>query len=94
MTPVRTPVREVFSSASLRLLVGTSMSALVMGIPAFFVYLPTFAVQKLRLPASTVFYTLLLNPCLGVLSNLVRTADGFTVNRDTLHSKTPLEERR
>ena len=69
--PVRAPVREVFSSASLRLLVGAGMFAFAMGITAFFVYLPTFAVQELRLPASTVFYTLLLSPCLGVLSNLI-----------------------
>jgi MHS family proline/betaine transporter-like MFS transporter len=68
--PVRAPVREVFSTARLRLVLGAGMGAMAMSITLFFVYLPTFAVQELKLPPYTAFYTLLLSPCVGVLLNL------------------------
>jgi MHS family proline/betaine transporter-like MFS transporter len=67
ITPVRAPVRAVFSSASLRLLLGASAAAAPMSINAFFVYLPTFAVQELKLPPYAAFYTLLLSPCPGMV---------------------------
>src|SRR5215469_10564256 len=67
ITPVRAPVREVFSAASLRLLLGACMIAVPLGITSFFVYLPTFATRELKLPAYSPFYGLLLSPCLGIV---------------------------
>jgi hypothetical protein len=57
-------------TANLRLLLGTGIGAAPMGITSFFVYLPTFAVQELRLPLHAAFYTLMLSPCLAVVANL------------------------
>jgi MFS transporter, MHS family, proline/betaine transporter len=70
ITPVRAPARQVLSTANLRLLLGTGIGAAPMGITSFFVYLPTFAVQELRLPLHAAFYTLMLSPCLAVVANL------------------------
>ena len=67
ITPVRAPVREVFSSATLRLLLGACICAAPFGITSFFVYLPTYANQELKLPSYAPFYSLLLSPCLAVV---------------------------
>ena len=68
--PVRAPVREVFSAAGLRLLLGACMCAGFFGINAFVVYLPTFATQELKLPSNAPFYGLLLFACLGTVFTL------------------------
>ena len=70
ITPVRAPAREVFSTASLRFLLGVGVTAAPAGIASFYVYLPTFASQELKLPASAAFSTLLLGICLGVVLTL------------------------
>ena len=70
ITPVRAPAREVFSTASLRFLLGVGVTAAPAGIASFYVYLPTFASQELMLPASAAFSTLLLSICLGVVLTL------------------------
>jgi MHS family proline/betaine transporter-like MFS transporter len=67
ITPVRAPVREVLSTASLRLLLGACIGAAPFGIASFFVYLPTFAIQELKLPSYAPFYGLLLSSCLGIV---------------------------
>jgi MHS family proline/betaine transporter-like MFS transporter len=43
------------------------MIAVPLGITSFFVYLPTFAIHELKLPAYAPFYGLVLSPCLGVV---------------------------
>jgi MHS family proline/betaine transporter-like MFS transporter len=70
ITPVRTPVREVFSAAGLRLLLGACFLAQGFGITAFLVYLPTFAIQQLKLPSHAPFYGVLLFTCLGIVLTL------------------------
>jgi hypothetical protein len=55
------PVRQVLSTASLRLLLGCTKLAEAAGITSFFVYLPTFATQELKLPAHAAFYSLLVS---------------------------------
>jgi MHS family proline/betaine transporter-like MFS transporter len=67
ITPVRAPVREVFSTASLRLLLGACIYALPFGINSFLIYLPTFATQELKLPSHAQFYGVLLFACLGIV---------------------------
>jgi MHS family proline/betaine transporter-like MFS transporter len=64
ITPLRAPVREVFSAAGLRLLLGACINATGFGIAAFFIYLPAFAIQQLKLPSHAPFYGLLLWSCL------------------------------
>ena len=68
--PVRAPVREVFSAAGLRLLLGACVYALHFGFSAFSVYLPTFAIQQLKLPPYAPFYGLLLSLGLGIVLSL------------------------
>jgi MHS family proline/betaine transporter-like MFS transporter len=70
ITPVRAPVREVFSTARLRLLLAACMGAPSFGITAFFLYLPTFAIQQLKLPSHAPFYGLLVSYCLGIVLTL------------------------
>jgi MHS family proline/betaine transporter-like MFS transporter len=70
ITPVLAPVREVFSAAGLRLLLGACICALPWGISSFFVYLPTFAIQQLKLPSHAPFYGLLLSLGLGIVLSL------------------------
>ena len=70
ITPVRAPVREVFSAATLQLLLGSCMGALPLGISAFFVYLPTFALQELKLPSHAPFDGVLLFNSLGIVLTL------------------------
>ena len=70
ITPVRAPVREVFSAAGLRLLLGACFIALPLGISAFLVYLPTFAIQQLKLPSHAPFYGVLLFTWLGIVLTL------------------------
>jgi len=65
------PVGEVFSSASLRFLLGVGVSAAPAGIASFYVYLPTFVTQELRLPSYAAYYTLLLGLRLGGLLSLM-----------------------
>jgi MHS family proline/betaine transporter-like MFS transporter len=70
ITPVRTPVREVFSGASLRFLLGTAICAAPAALASFGVYLPTYATKELKLPPYAAFYSLLLGLCLGIVSSL------------------------
>jgi MHS family proline/betaine transporter-like MFS transporter len=81
ITPLRAPVREVFSAASLRLLLGACMIAVPLGITSLFVYLPTFATRELKLPAYSPFYGLLLSPCLGIVFALTSGRLSDTVGR-------------
>ena len=70
ITPVRAPVREVFSAAGFRLLLGACVYALHFGFSAFLVYLPTFAIQQLRLPSRAPFFGLLLSLGVGIVFSL------------------------
>ena len=70
ITPVRAPIREVFSAAGLRLLLGACICALPWAISSFLVYLPTFAIQQLKLPSRAPFCGLLLFTCLGIVLTL------------------------
>ena len=70
IAPARAPVREVFSTSSLRCLLGVGVLAAVAGLASFYVYLPTFTSRELNLPASAAFSSLLLGICLGVLLTL------------------------
>jgi MFS transporter, MHS family, proline/betaine transporter len=54
----------------LRLLLGACTCATPFGITAFFVYLPTFGIQELKLPSHAPFYGLLLFACLGIVLTL------------------------
>jgi MFS transporter, MHS family, proline/betaine transporter len=70
ITPVRAPVREMFSAASLRFLLGTGIYAAPAGIASFGVYLPTYATRELKLPPYAAFYALSLGLCLGIVLSL------------------------
>ena len=70
ITPVRAPVREVFSTASLPFLLGTGTFAAPIGIGSFAIYLPTYATQELKLPPYAAFYALLLGISLGIFMTL------------------------
>ena len=69
-TPVRFPVREVFSVAGFRLLLGACVYALHFGFSAFLVYLPTFCIRQLKLPSHAPFFGLLLSLGLGIVLSL------------------------
>jgi MHS family proline/betaine transporter-like MFS transporter len=70
ITPLRAPVRQVLSTASLRLFLAVGVIAVPTAITYFFLYLPTFVIQQLKLPPHTAFYGGMLAPCIGAVVNL------------------------
>ena len=87
-TTTRTPLREIFETEKMALLLGIGIIALGTSSTYFSLYIPTYATKVLHLPAATGYMVALILAPLGILLSPVagHLADRFGLQRMMLPS--------
>jgi MHS family proline/betaine transporter-like MFS transporter len=67
ITPARTPVREVFATQKVGLLLGAGIVAVATAGTYFSIYMPTFATTRLHLAATTGYIVAIILALIGIV---------------------------